>query len=113
LKIIISESQYNRAIDTFITYLIEPNKKISHTENPNSVFWVKDGEVILEIEGKVLWISNHILHNISSMFSNNQFRFAETMLKHWFEKHYNLNEIYIQRPLGGMRLRWKTIESTT
>jgi hypothetical protein len=50
MKYIIKESQYNNAIDKFISYQFEPHEEKRTREYPESIFWVKDGKVIAEIK---------------------------------------------------------------
>jgi hypothetical protein len=88
MKYIITESQYNNTIDKFITYLLEPHEEIK--KFPDSIFWVKDGEVIAEIlKSKYFYVSHQIWRSISVMFSLNS---PETLqvIKDWLEEHYKL-----------------------
>jgi len=92
MKYIIKESQYNNAIDKFMTYLLEPHEEKRTKEYP-SVFWVKDGEVIAEIEkSKYFWVNRQIWMNINFMFS---LEYDETrqVIKDWLEEHYKLGEL--------------------
>jgi hypothetical protein len=99
MKYIIKESQYNNAIDKFITYQLEPHEEIRTKKFPDSIFWVKDGEVITEIEKtNFFWVSNQIWRSISLMFS---LKHTETqqVVKDWLEEHYKLGSLK-PRPLG-------------
>jgi predicted choloylglycine hydrolase len=90
MKYIITESQYNNTIDKFITYYLEPHEEIRTKKFPDSIFWVKDGEVISEIENsEYFWVSPRIWEYISSMFS---LEYSETqqVIKDWLEEHYKL-----------------------
>jgi translation initiation factor 2 beta subunit (eIF-2beta)/eIF-5 len=89
MKYIIKESQYNNAIDKFITYQFEPHeeKTKKHSE---SIFWIKDGEVIAEIkESAVVWVSHQIWMNINVMFSL-EYDETQQVIKDWLEEHYKL-----------------------
>ncbi len=102
MKYIIKESQYNNAIDKFITYQLEPHEEIRTKKFPDSIFWVKDGEVITEIEKtNFFWVSNQIWRSISLMFS---LKHTETqqVVKDWLEEHYKLGSLK-PRPLGWKR----------
>ena len=46
MKYIITESQYGNTIDKFITYQFEPHEEKRTKKHSESIFWVKDGEVI-------------------------------------------------------------------
>jgi len=90
MKYIITESQYNNSIDKFITYLFEPHEEKRTKKHPDSIFWVKEGEVIVEIENsEYFWISPQIWNNIKIMFSleNNE---TQQVIKDWLEEHYKL-----------------------
>ena len=93
MKYIITESQYNNSIDKFITYLFEPHEEKRTKKHPDSIFWVKEGEVIVEIENsEYFWISPQIWNNIKIMFSleNNE---TQQVIKDWLEEHYKLGEL--------------------
>jgi len=90
MKYIITESQYSKSIDKFITYNFEPHEEKRIKQHPKSIFWVKDGEVIAEVkESAFFWVSHQIWRNISLMFS---LKHTETrqVIKEWLEEHYKL-----------------------
>ena len=93
MKYLIKESQYNNAIDKFISHQFEPHKEKRTREYPNSIFWLKDGEIIAQIENPdYFWINPQIWTNIMSMFS---LKHTETrqVIKDWLEEHYKLGEL--------------------
>ena len=51
MKYIITESQYNKAIDKFISSQFNNFEKKKNRKYRDSIFWVKNGEVIAEIKG--------------------------------------------------------------
>jgi hypothetical protein len=90
MKYIITESQYNNTIDKFITYIFEPHEEKKTKKHPESIFWIKDGEVIAEIKKpKYFYVNYKIWDNISSMLS---LEYDETkhVIKTWLEEHYKL-----------------------
>ena len=90
MKYLIKESQYNNAIDKFMTYLLEPHEEKRTKKYPESVFWIKDGEVIVEIEkSKYFWVSPKIWRIIMSMFSLEDTE-TQQVIKDWLEEHYGL-----------------------
>ena len=97
MRIIITEQQYNRAIDKFISYFLEPHEVKTSSEYPNSLFWIKDGEVIAEIK-KVNWKSltseNFWLHYRIWTEITEQFGFeydeTQSVINTWLEQHYNM-----------------------
>jgi hypothetical protein len=109
MKVIITESQYNRAIDQFITHLLEPHEEITSDDYPDSIFWVKGGEVIAEIQNSgYFWFDYDIGNRISLMFDfkNNETR---SVIRVWLEQHYNLGELIPARQQHGGIGRWKEI----
>jgi hypothetical protein len=93
MKYTITESQYGNIIDKFITHQFEPHKEKRTREYPNSIFWLKDGEIIAQIENPdYFWINPQIWTNIMSMFS---LKHTETrqVIKDWLEEHYKLGEL--------------------
>ena len=109
MKYIITESQYNNSIDKFITYLFEPHEEKRIKRYPDSIFWVKDGEVVAEVkESAFFWVSHQIWRSISLMFS---LKHTETrqFIKEWLEEHYKLGELIPTTPIFVKRISWKNI----
>jgi uncharacterized membrane protein len=93
MKYIITESQYNKAIDEFITFQLEPHEDRTEEEYPDYVFWVKDGEVFAGIEkSKKFWVDYKIWETISKMFSLG-YEETQEVIKEWLEEHYNLGSL--------------------
>ena len=90
MKYLIKESQYNNAINKFISHQFEPHKEKRTREYPESIFWIKDGEIIAEIEkSKDFFVSPQIWKNIMSMFSLEDTE-TQQVIKDWLEEHYGL-----------------------
>jgi hypothetical protein len=90
MKYIITESQYNNTIDKFITYIFEPHEEKRTKKYPDSIFWIKDGEVIVEIKNsKYFWVHPQIWRSISLMFSLKNDK-TQQVVKDWLEEHYKL-----------------------
>jgi hypothetical protein len=97
MKYIITESQYNKAIDKFITYQLEPHEEKTSKEYPNTIFWVKDGKVIVEIKKSgYFWVDSETWETISRMFSLD---YDETIdvIGEWLEEHYKLGSLRPQK----------------
>ena len=93
MKVIITEAQYNRAIDSFITHMLEPHEEITSEKYPDSIFWVKDGIVIVQIKNSgYLWLDYEIWYRISQMFDL-EHRDTKLVIKIWLEQHYDLGEL--------------------
>ena len=90
MKYLITESQYNKAIDKFITYQFEPHEEKISKDYPDSIFWIKDGEIIVEIKkSKDVWVLDSVWNSISDMFSL-EYDDTKSVIKSWLEKHYKL-----------------------
>ena len=98
MKYIITESQHNKIIDKFITYQFEPHEVKKSSEYPDSIFWVKDGEVIAEIIEKLEYFlaDYQIWDTISSMFSLGDIE-VQQVIKDWLEGHYKLGGLTLQK----------------
>jgi len=94
MKYIITESQYNKTIDKFITYQFEPHEEKRTKNKLNSIFWVNDGEVIAEINENAgyFWVVPQFWNTISSMFSLEDFE-TQQVIKEWLEEHYKLGRL--------------------
>ena len=100
MKVIITESQYNRAIDLFISHLLEPHEVRTSEKYPGSIFWVKGGEVIAEIENsEYFWVWYEIWIRISEMFGLDYID-TQSVIKVWLEQHYNLGGLTPDLCLG-------------
>jgi hypothetical protein len=110
MKYIITESQYNKTIDKFITYQLEPHEVKKSPKYPDSIFWVKNGEVIAEINKNsgYFFVERQIWKTISSMFSL-ELDETQQVIKDWLEEHYKLGGL---TPYCGSLYyiyRWKNI----
>ena len=109
MKYIITENQYSNTIDKFISYQFEPHEEKRTREYPKSIFWVKDGEIIVEIlKSKYFFVSPQIWKNIMSMFS---LEYVETqqVIKEWLEEHYKLGGLKPYEGFLEQKYRWKNI----
>ena len=110
MKYIITESQYGKTIDNFITNQLEPHKEKRTKKHSESIFWVKNGEVIAEIlNSKYFWVNDQIWKNINVMFSL-EYDETQQVIKEWLEEHYKLGGltpilIYKQKAVS-----WKNIK---
>lgn len=99
MKNIIIDSQFNKAIDKFVTMELEPHTMKKSKQNIDSVVWFKDGDVIVEIENKEHFIvDDKIWDTISSFFSLSKLE-IESVMKHWIKEHYNL-EVLTTKPFS-------------
>lgn len=97
MKYLITESQYNKAIDRFITYQFEPHKEFTMKNDVGSIFWIKDGEAVAEITSSGrFWVRFDIWNFISNMFSLENSE-VESVIRKWLEEHYKLGGLRISR----------------
>ena len=109
MKYIITENQYSNTIDKFISYQFEPHEEKRTKKHPKSVFWVKDGEIIAEIEkSKDFFVSPQIWKNIMSMFSLEDTE-TQQVIKEWLEEHYKLGGLKPYEGFLEQKYRWKNI----
>jgi hypothetical protein len=91
MKIIITESQYNKAIDQFITFILEPHEVKRSEKYPDSIFWVKGEHIIAEInKTPYFYLNFKIWGRIESMFELKKYPDIKEHLQRWIEKHYDL-----------------------
>jgi hypothetical protein len=84
---------YNKAIDQFITYLLEPHEERTTEKYPGSIFWVKGGEVIVGFKkSEYFWLEYEIWNRISEMFGFD-FLGTQSVIKIWLEQHYDLGGV--------------------
>ena len=96
MKYIITESQYNKMIDRFISSRFEGFDVKKTPKYPDSIFWDKDGVIIAEIENSSFFIIKREIWNIiSKMFSLSQEE-TKLALQNWLEKHYQLGKLLPQ-----------------
>jgi len=92
MKYIITESQYNKIIDRFISSQFEGFEAKTTSELPNSIFWIKYNEVILEIRSfGDIWVDKDIWDMISTMFSLDTDG-VDSALMNWMKVHQILKE---------------------
>jgi hypothetical protein len=96
MKIIITESQYNKAIDQFITFLLEPHEERITNKRPNSIFWAKGGVVIVEIENsKKFFLDINPWERIEEMFGLD-YGETESAIEIWLERHYKMEKLNVE-----------------
>jgi hypothetical protein len=90
MKIIITEQQYSKAIDKFLTYQFEPHEEKRFENHPDAIYWLKNGEAVATIQNYGEFsVKREIWENISILFSFDDDE-VEYHIKEWLEKHYKL-----------------------
>jgi hypothetical protein len=94
MKYIITESQYNKAIDKFITKQFEGFEEV-RIPRYGLVLWVRDGKIIAEIlnvgdRGDYFFVDKDIFNSIEDMFGLNDYKEVRLSVENWLEKNHNL-----------------------
>jgi hypothetical protein len=97
MKYIITESQYNKAIDKFISKQFEGFEEV-RIPRYGLVVWVKDGKIVAEIlnvgdRGDYFFVDKDIFNSIEDMFGLNDFKEVKLTIEHWLENHHNLSKL--------------------
>lgn len=108
MKYIILKSKYNKSMGSFLTYQFESHEEKTSKKFPDSIFWVKDGKVIAEIENsKRFWVLPSVWSSISVMLSMDYDK-TQQIIDEWLEEHYKLGglipsvfEVYHRKWVGG------------
>ncbi len=85
MKYLITESQYNKAIDKFISLQLIPHTR---HRTGGSLYWVKDDQIICEYNLRFhdFWFRESIWKDIEDMFALEFYEVAD-VLKKWLEIH--------------------------
>ena len=101
--------EYNRSIDSFITFLIDPHVNKATPQIPNSIFWIKDDRFIAEMkDSKSFWIDYKIWDEISKQFDLD-YDETQFVIKTWLEKNYELGGLTPGRVWVSNLWGWKNI----
>jgi hypothetical protein len=97
MKYIITESQYNKAIDSFITKQFEGFEEV-RIPRYGLLLWVKDGKIIAEIlnvgdRGDYFFVDRDIWNSIDDMFDIDNYKVIMLNVEHWLEKHHNISNV--------------------
>jgi hypothetical protein len=97
MKYIITESQYNKAIDKFISKQFEGFEEV-RIPRYGLVVWVKDGKIVAEIlnigdKGDYFLVDKDIFNSIEDMFGLNDFKEVKLTIEHWLENHHSLSKL--------------------
>ena len=93
MKIIITENQLRNMQFKYLDYLFEGMHEFKSKKYPESRFWKKNDEVVLELEiSGTLWVLYPIWNAISNMFSLD-YDETKQLIKEWVEQHLELEGI--------------------
>lgn len=110
MKIIITEQQLHKTIDAFITYKLEPHEEKKAKKYRDSIFWVKDGEIVAQVfsswkyRGGVFYVWSPIWTEVGNMFSlgHNELR---NVFREWFKKHYGFEFVSQPQVFSDVKLK--------
>lgn len=93
MKILITENQLRKVQFKFLNYLFEDMYEVESKKYPDSIFWKKNGEVVLELKksGNLIVLLS-IWGDISNMFSLDYVE-TQQLIKEWVEQHLELDGI--------------------
>jgi hypothetical protein len=93
MKYVITESQLNKTIDNFITYQFEPHIEKTSKKYSDSIFWIKDREIIVNLQKSgYFWVKVDIWEAISLTFSLD-YDETQEVIRQWLKEHYNLGSL--------------------
>jgi hypothetical protein len=101
MKVIITEQQYNNAIDNYITFKLEPHEDRKAKKYSDSIFWVKNDQIVAQVfsswknRGGVFYVWSPIWTQVGTMFSleHNELR---NVFKEWYRIHYGVD--FVSQP---------------
>ena len=93
MNIIVSESQYNKVIDRFITSLLKPDK-IWEDMHTDTFYWVKNDHIIGYYKKNSAFINfeNRLWWSIKNLFDLSHIE-TQYYLRQWLQNHYNLEKL--------------------
>ena len=90
MKILITENQLRKVQFKYLDYLFDGMREVKSEKYPDSRFWKKDDNVILELRNSGnLWVIFPIWEDVSNMFSLD-YDETEQLIKDWVEEHLEL-----------------------
>lgn len=109
MKILITENQLNKLYFKFLNYLFKDIYEVELEYYPDTRFWKKDDNMVLELEksGR-LYVLHTIWNDISSMLSLD-YDETEQLIKEWVEQHLKLEEFTPNIPIKTDKGRWNNI----
>ena len=73
----------------YLNYLFKGMREVKSKKYPDSRFWKKDDNVVLELRNSYLLVSYSIWEDISNMFSLN-YNETQQLIKDWVEQRLKL-----------------------
>ncbi len=97
MKYIITESQYNKAIDKFISKKFEGFEEV-RIPRYGLLLWVKDGKIVAEIlnvgdRGDYFFVDRGIWNSIDDMFDIDDYKEIRLGVENWLERNHNISNL--------------------
>lgn len=110
MKVIITEQQYNNAIDKYITFKLEPHDERKAKKYRDSIFWVKNDQIVAQVfsswkyRGGVFYVWSPIWTEVGNMFSlgHNELR---NVFKEWYRIHYGFDFVSQPQVFSDVKLK--------
>ena len=102
MKIIITESKRNDLAFKWMNLNFSPDQLdvIKHPEHPNSIFYRKNGKVVMERdrETKIFWFHRNEIWSFFESFFGMEHEETQEVLNHWLKDTLKLEEGYTPVP---------------
>jgi hypothetical protein len=110
MKYIITENSLRRVQFKYLDYLFEDMYEVESKNYPDSRFWKKDDEVVLELHkwSGNLYVSYSIWGDISSMFSL-YYDEVQQLIGKWAENRLESGEVTANSGTSLTKGRWRHI----
>ena len=91
MKYIITENKLNNVVLRWMNNDFNPNEMemVKSKKHPDSIFFMKNGEVVIEIEdstGKYAWFDNNRIWSVLESFFGLDYEQIKGILSYWMEE---------------------------
>ena len=94
MKIIITESKLNKVAFKWMNLNFSPDQLevIEHPDYPDSIFYRKNGKVVMEQnkKNKYFWFSNHDIWSFFESFFGMKYQEIRDFLRYWLDKAFKI-----------------------
>jgi hypothetical protein len=115
MKYIITESKLDSVILSWMDKKYGPDKLevITHPDYPGSIFYRKNGKVIMEQdkENKYFWFEYNEIWSLFQKFFGLEYEETQRIMRIWLEKTLKLEGFTPHRKLSDVLARWKRLSN--
>ncbi len=115
MKYIITESKLDSVILSWMDKKYGPDKLevITHPDYPGSIFYRKNGKVIMEQdkENKYFWFEYYEIWSLFQKFFGLEYEETQRIMRIWLEKTLKLEGFTPHRKLSDVLARWKRLSN--